>query len=266
MSNKNIIYQQIRNATVKIKYHGLTFLVDPYLVPKGASGCFSIAPKPEMKKIKNPMNDLPFPIAEIIKGVDAVIVTHTHGDHWDEDASKNIPTNIPIFVQNELEKNIIQKQGFKDVTIVGIETPFKGITITKKEGNHGTDDVIKHFGEGFEVCMGFALRAPEEKTVYFTGDTVWTKNFEIAVEKFDPDYIVMNAALPLYEGMEGSSTMGQEDVKKCCDMYKKPKIIVTHLDSMAHCNCTSETIKKFAEENHISDRVIIPKDGETVEL
>ena len=43
-------------------------------------------------------------------------------------------------------------------------------------------------------------------------------------------------------------------------------IIVTHLDSMAHCFCTSETIKKFAEENHISDRVIIPKDGETVEL
>ena len=90
-------------------------------------------------------------------------MTHTHGDHWDEDAAKNIPTNIPIFVQNELDKNIIQKQGFKDVTIVGIETPFKGIVITKNEEKHGTDDVIKHFGEGFEVCMGFALRAQKKK-------------------------------------------------------------------------------------------------------
>lgn len=44
--------------------------------------------KTRNEKIKNPMNDLPFPIAEIIKGVDAVIVTHTHGDHWDEDAAK----------------------------------------------------------------------------------------------------------------------------------------------------------------------------------
>ena len=266
MSDKNIIYQQIRNATVKIKYHGLTFLVDPYLVPKGASGCFAISPKPEMKKIKNPMNDLPMPIKEIIEGVDAVIVTHTHGDHWDEDAAKNIPLNIPIFVQNNFDKNIIQSQWFKDVRIVDIDTPFKGITITKNEGKHGTDDVLRHFEKGFEICMGFILRASEEKTIYFTGDTIWTKNFEIAVEKYEPDYIAMNAALPLYEGMEGSSTMGQEDVKKCCDMYKKPKVIVTHLDSMAHCFCTSETIKKFVQENNISDRVIIPKDGETLTL
>ena len=110
------------------------------------------------------------------------------------------------------------------------------------------------------------LTSIRRKTIYFTGDTIWTKNFEIAVEKYEPDYIVMNAALPLYEEMEGSSTMGQEDVKKCCDMYKKPKVIVTHLDSMAHCFCTSETIKKFVQENNISDRVIIPKDGETLTL
>ena len=57
-----------------------------------------------MKKIKNPMNDFPMPIKEIIEGVDAVIVTHTHGDHWDEDAAKNISLNIPIFAQNNLIK------------------------------------------------------------------------------------------------------------------------------------------------------------------
>jgi len=152
------------------------------------------------------------------------------------------------------------------VRIVDIVTPFKGITITKNEGKHGTDDVIKHFGKGFEVCMGFILKSPEGKTIYFTGDTIWTKNFEKAVEKFEPDYIVMNAALPLYEGIEGSSTMGQEDIKKCYEMYKKPKIIVTHLDSLAHCFCTSKTVKKLVDDNNISDRVITPKDGETVTL
>ena len=45
--------------------------------------------------------------------------------------------------------------------------------------------------------MGFALRAPGEKTVYFSGDTIWTENFELAIKKYNPDYIVMNAALPL---------------------------------------------------------------------
>ena len=40
-----------------------------------------------MKKLKN----LPFPISEIIKDIDAVILSYTHGDHWDEIAAKNIP-------------------------------------------------------------------------------------------------------------------------------------------------------------------------------
>ena len=266
MNNKKITYQQIRNATVKITYHDVTFLVDPYLVPKGGSGCFSIAPKPEMKKIKNPLNDLPFPISEIIKGVDGVIITHTHGDHWDEVAAKNIPKSTPIFVQNKLDQNILKNQGFTEVTIVGIETLFKGINITKIEGKHGTDDVLKHFGEDMAICMGFILKAEGEKTIYFTGDTVWIKNFENAIEKYNPDYIVMNAALPKYEGVDGSSTMGEEDIKKCCKMYKHPKIIVTHLDSLTHCECTSKTIRKCVEENKIENRVLIPKDGEIIFL
>ena len=34
------------------------------------------------------------------------------------------------------------------------------------------------------------------------------------VEKNNPDYIIMNAGYPLYEGLNGSSTMGEDDVKK----------------------------------------------------
>ena len=58
--------------------------------------------------------------------------------------------------------------------------------------------------------MGFILKATREKTVYFTGDTVWTENFELAIKNYNPDYIVMNAALPLYDGVKGSSTMGEK--------------------------------------------------------
>ena len=40
MSNTKIIYQQIRNATVKVAFHGQTFLVDPYFIKKGAQAAF----------------------------------------------------------------------------------------------------------------------------------------------------------------------------------------------------------------------------------
>ena len=40
---------------------------------------------PQNQKWKN------FPISEIIKDIDAVILSYTHGDHWDDIAAKNIP-------------------------------------------------------------------------------------------------------------------------------------------------------------------------------
>jgi hypothetical protein len=46
--------------------------------------------------LKNPLNDLPFPIEEIIKNIDAAIITHTLGDLWDDYADKNIPKSVPI--------------------------------------------------------------------------------------------------------------------------------------------------------------------------
>ena len=86
------------------------------------------------------------PIKEIIKDINAVVLSHTHADNWDDVAAKNIPKSVPVFVQNNSDQNLLKSQGFTDVRIVGLETPFNGITITKTEGKHGTDDVIAHFG------------------------------------------------------------------------------------------------------------------------
>ena len=66
------------------------------------------------------MNDLPISINEILKGIQAVIITHTHIDHWDDYAVKYIPKNTPIFVQNPGDKQLISSQGFTDVRVVGV--------------------------------------------------------------------------------------------------------------------------------------------------
>ena len=121
MSKKNdIIFHQIRNCTTKLTYNGVNILIDPFLVPKGFYPGLDIAPTPEQKKIRVPMNDLPISINEILKGIQAVIITHTHIDHWDDYAVKYIPKNTPIFVQNPGDKQLISSQGFTDVRVVGV--------------------------------------------------------------------------------------------------------------------------------------------------
>ena len=200
----------------------MNFLIDPFFTPKGYYPGLDICPTPEMKKVRTPMVDLPVSIEEILKDIVAVLVTHTHVDHWDEYSAKFIPKDFPIFVQNAGDKKLIANQGFTDVRVLGINVPFKGITLTKIPGQHGDDAILSDtkIAEFFGDSMGFVFKAPGQKTVYFSGDTVWYEYVELALKKHKPDIIVINGALTRYEGFSGSSMMGPDDVKKIYEICK----------------------------------------------
>ena len=65
--------QHIRNATSKISYAGKVFLIDPMLAKKGAYPGFEGTVR---SHLANPLVELPMPAQDVLKGVDAVIVTH----------------------------------------------------------------------------------------------------------------------------------------------------------------------------------------------
>ena len=54
---------------------------------------FQATPKPDLRI---PLIDMPVTAQEAVKGIDAVILTHTHLDHWDEAAQRLIPKDIPF--------------------------------------------------------------------------------------------------------------------------------------------------------------------------
>ena len=95
-----ISYQHIRNATARINYAGAVFLIDPFLAAKGAYPGFEGTPNSERRI---PLIDMAAPIEEVVKDIDAVILTHTHLDHWDEAAQRILPKDVPFFVQNAKE-------------------------------------------------------------------------------------------------------------------------------------------------------------------
>ena len=73
-------YTHIRNATGKLTIKNTTFLIDPFLAPKdtypGFEGTFNY-------QQRMPMVDLPLSMDNLLSNVTAVVVTHTHLDHWD---------------------------------------------------------------------------------------------------------------------------------------------------------------------------------------
>ena len=146
---------QIRNATIVVIYNDKRFLIDPWLMPKDFMPGFEGAMNSE---VRQPRVDLPkdFDINHL--PLDAVILTHFHPDHFDEFAVNALDKNIPFFVQNETDLNIIKNFGFNDVRIVsenGTEkSPFEIFSDFYKKMNGGINlnseqqDYMKKLIEG----------------------------------------------------------------------------------------------------------------------
>lgn len=93
---------------------------------------------------------------------DAVIITHLHLDHFDKEAKKLLPKNIPVYVQNQEDKEVLVSAGFHNVQILGNDTMFGTIRLIKTNGQHGYDDeIIKALGD---VC-GVIMQHEQEKTL-----------------------------------------------------------------------------------------------------
>ncbi|MCR1836589.1 MBL fold metallo-hydrolase [Rodentibacter caecimuris] len=261
-ANAEISYQHIRNATAKIEMAGNTFLVDPYLAPKGSYAGFEGTINSQKR---NPLIDMAEPVDKVLQGVDAVIVTHTHADHWDEYAQKVLPKTLPVFVQNAGDAQIIRSQGFKDVRVVGKNTEFNKVKLSKTGGQHGTDQMysVPQLAERLGEAMGVVMQADGAKTLYIVGDTIWNEEVDFALNRYKPEVIVMNTGYAQLEGNSDSIIMGKADVAKARQVAPKAEIITVHMDAVNHASVTSDEMRKFVKENNLS-KVAVPKESEVL--
>ena len=258
--------QQIRNATVKIDFSGTTFLVDPMLSAKGEFPGF---PGTYRSELRNPLIDLPFSADQVLDSVEAVVVTHTHTDHWDEAAQKRIPKNMPVFVQSEADAKTIRGQGFKDVRVLKGSTTFNGVKLSKTGGQHGSDlwfaDPAR--AEAMGPVMGVVFSAPKAKTVYVAGDTVWRPEVDQALKQYKPDVVILNTGSALMTGFEEHPIiMGKQDALHATKAVPNAAIVAIHMDSVNHMSLTRKELRAFVQENKIQDRVMIPEDGESMKF
>ncbi|AUI66865.1 MULTISPECIES: MBL fold metallo-hydrolase [Glaesserella] len=263
-ANAETSYQHIRNATAKIEMAGSTFLVDPYLAPKGTYEGFAGTINSEKR---NPLIDMSMPVEKVLEGVDAVIVTHTHDDHWDEYAQKVLPKDLPIFVQNAGDAKIIRSQGFKDVRVLGKNTEFNQVKLSKTGGQHGTDQMyaVPQLAELLGEAMGVVMQAKGEKTLYIIGDTIWNNEVDYALDHYKPDVIVMNTGYAQIQGNPNGIIMGKADVAKASQVAPNSAIITVHMDAVNHASVTSDEMRQFVKENKLNN-VAVPKMGEVLKF
>jgi L-ascorbate metabolism protein UlaG (beta-lactamase superfamily) len=247
--------QQIRNATLVVEYAGKRFLVDPMLADKGTYPPFPNSPRQDQN---NPLVSLPTSIEEVIKDIDAVIVTHLHYDHWDEAAAKALPKDIKLFTQNDEDATEIRNAGFTNVEVLQENTVFEGIQLVKTKGEHGRGEILKLAG----LVCGVVFKHATEKTLYVAGDTVWYEEVQNVIEANKPEVIVVNAGdNQFFQG--GSLVMGKDDVYEVHKAAPEAKIICVHMEAVNHWGLSREDLKSFINEKEMSSNVLVPADGQS---
>lgn len=256
--------QQIRNATVKITYGDTTFLIDPMLSKKGTYPGFEDTYR---SNLRNPLVDLPMSEKDVIADVDAVIVTHTHLDHWDDAAQQLLPKDIPLFVQNLPDALMIRGQGFTNVRVLS-KAEFEGVTLSQIGGQHGTDEMyaVAEVATALGEAMGVVFQSPGHDTLYLVGDTIWRDEVDMALADYAPQIVLINAGYAVMDGFDGSIIMGEEDVLRAAKTAPDATIVATHMDAINHMALTREELKEYVQEKGIADRVEIPEDGATLDF
>jgi L-ascorbate metabolism protein UlaG (beta-lactamase superfamily) len=242
----------IRNATMVLRYAGRTMLGDPMFG--------DVASWMPVMNWPSPTVPLPVPVAEILDGVEASLITHTHLDHFDAAAWEAMDTGLPLFGQ-PADDAVFAEKGFTDVRPITEPVTWEGITITRVGGTHGVLPI-----EGGPVS-GFVLQAAGEPTVYWCGDTILDDEVRATIDGFAPDVIITHSGGVLAYSDGGPATMDAPQTIEVARLAPSAVVVAIHLEAISHCTVSRPALRRIADLAGIPpERLRIPVDGERIPL
>lgn len=244
--------QLTRNATLRITYGNQIFITDPYLAPKHSQ-------EPLIGKSRNPTVDLPFPAKDVLTGIEMALISHLHPDHFDSIAQELLPKNIQLYCQPGDEQQIKQA-GFLNVAGVEKSVNWNGVRITRTPGQHGNEV----WGTQMGAVSGFIFRVENERTIYWTGDTIWYEPVKKVILEMEPDIIITHSSGASFE--KGNPIiMDAQQTIEVCRAAPRSTVIAIHMETFDFDTVSRKDLRTMAEAEGIEvSQLLIPADGETL--
>jgi len=248
---------QLRNATciLQIKEHHL--LIDPMLGDKGSMNGFKFIGGGYKR---NPIVPLPGGTRKALDKVTGCIISHCQRNHLDHLDKAGVAflrkTQIPVW-SDKRDTKWLQKKGLNSKTFLNGSL---GMEVKAVPAQHGYGILGWLLGPG----SGFYLSCPGEPSVYITGDTVLTDKVKDAVQTLSPDIIIAPAGSANI-GMGKDILFSVEELILLAQLASG-KVVFNHMEALDHCPNTRQELGKLIEESRLSDRCLLPEDGEVLEL
>lgn len=248
----------LRNATLVIETEKHVLLIDPMLGKRKTIPPFTLF---RYQPKRNPLTALPKNSREILSKVTHCLITHLHPDHLDKAGEVFLKRkSIPVICSIKDEKKITQR-GLTVIQTLDYWKPqnFLDGKITGIPAVHGYGFIAKLMGN----VMGFFIELLNEKTIYISSDTIFTKDTERVLTELKPDIATVACGTARLD-------FGQPLLMRMNDILKfaalaPGKVFANHLEALNHCPTTREELKNALAENNLLSKTAVPNDGECVE-
>lgn len=256
--------QFVGNATVVLRYAGLTVLTDPTFVHAGDH--VHLGYGLTSRRLLEPALDI-----EELPPLDVVLLSHLHGDHFDQVAEARLDRDLPIITTPHAAR-ALRRRGFRRTfglapwERLSVVKPPARVSITATPGRHGPRPVSWLLPPvmGSVLELGPAA-APVGLRLWISGDTLVTA----ALAELPRRWPGIDVALLHLGGTRIVGvlvTMDADQGVEAMRVVQPRRVVPIHTDDYDVFTSSLEDFLAAARAAGLGDRVVALGRGETLDL
>lgn len=189
--------------------------------------------------------------------LDAILVTHAHGDHTRDVVRLAQKFRCPVVCGHEASM-WFEKQGLDSVIGMGKggTVSVAGVHATMTHAVHSSSfDILPEPIYGGEPA-GYVVTLENDATIYFAGDTGPTMDMQVVGDLYAPEV----AVLPIGDHY----TMGPREAAYAAKLIRAKWIVPAHYGTFPLLHGTPEALREHLKKLGVAAEVVAPKPGERV--